>query len=80
VTTEGKSGGARSIERLSARELDVFRLIAAGRETREIAKALGITVHTVDTHKERIKSKLGLRTATELTRAAALWSIGARRE
>jgi DNA-binding CsgD family transcriptional regulator len=53
--------------RLSAREREVARLVAARRSNREIALALGISVRTVDHHVEAAFSKLGLRARWELT-------------
>ena len=43
---------------LSARELDVLRLIAAGKATREVGAELGIAAKTVENHKQRIFRKL----------------------
>jgi DNA-binding CsgD family transcriptional regulator len=45
---------------LSARELEVLRLVAAGRSNREIAEALVISEHTVARHVQNIYAKLGL--------------------
>lgn len=60
---------------LSDRELEVFGLIGQGRSTRETAQALKISIKTVETHRERIKDKLGLRNAPELIKAAYLWGF-----
>jgi DNA-binding NarL/FixJ family response regulator len=46
-------------DELSARELDVLRLIAAGNANKEIAEQLSITEETVKSHVTRILSKLG---------------------
>ncbi|GIE28192.1 hypothetical protein Ait01nite_012370 [Actinoplanes italicus] len=59
----------RSDGRLTRRELDVLRLVAAGEPTRRIAGQLGISAETVDTHIRASMRKLGARTRTE---AAAL--------
>ena len=59
---------------LSDRELEVFRLLAVGRETPEIAKELSVSLKTVQTYCARIKEKLNLHSATELLQAATRWA------
>jgi DNA-binding NarL/FixJ family response regulator len=59
-----------SVDRLSNRERQVFELIGKGLGTREIADTLGVSVKTIESHRESIKSKLGVNRATELQRAA----------
>jgi LuxR family maltose regulon positive regulatory protein len=53
------------VEPLSARELEVLRLVAAGRSNREIADKLVISVRTVKKHVENIHGKLGVSNRTE---------------
>jgi Bacterial regulatory proteins, luxR family/AAA ATPase domain len=53
--------------RLSPREREVARLVAAKRSNREIARALEISVRTVEHHVEAAFSKLGIRARWELT-------------
>jgi len=48
------------IDQLSARELEVLRLIASGMENAEIAETLGISPRTAKNHVSNILSKLGL--------------------
>jgi len=55
---------------LTARELEVLRLIALGHTSVEIARALQLSPRTVETHRARIHRKLGLRTRAELVRYA----------
>jgi DNA-binding NarL/FixJ family response regulator len=62
------------VERLSDRELQVFQLIAASFSTREIAEQFHLSVKTVETHRENIKSKLGLENAAELNEFARTWA------
>ncbi|MDZ7617841.1 MAG: response regulator transcription factor [Patescibacteria group bacterium] len=74
-------GGTRSlrqspVESLSDRELEVFRHIGHGQTTGEIAKQLHISPHTIETHRQRIKEKLNVETAAELTQTAVRWVIG----
>ncbi len=59
--------------RLSDRELEVFRLIGGGCETRRIAHELRLSMKTVQAHCANIKDKLGLANATELIREAVRW-------
>lgn len=59
---------------LSDRELDVFRLIGLGQPNRDIARALGISVKTVEAHRENIKVKLNVNSAAELAAAAKTWA------
>jgi len=56
---------------LRPRELEVFERIGKGMSTRAIAESLGITVHTVNTHRKAIVSKLGV-VGAELVRLAAI--------
>lgn len=57
---------------LSAREHDVFRLLVHGLTTRQIAAELCISPKTVETHRERLMKKLGLHSAVQLVRFAAI--------
>lgn len=52
---------------LSKRELDVLRLIATGKTTKQIAEVLFISVNTVLTHRKNISSKLNIRSASGLS-------------
>jgi len=63
------------IEAFSDRELQVFRHIGNGQTTSEIAKQLHISPHTVETHRQRIKEKLHVESAAELTQAAIRWVL-----
>jgi DNA-binding NarL/FixJ family response regulator len=58
---------------LSDRELEVFRLLAAGRVNSEIALDLSVSLKTVQSYCARIKEKLNLRNATDLLQAATRW-------
>lgn len=53
-------------DRLSARELEVARMVAAGASNREIARQLFITEGTVKNHVSSVLRKLGLRDRTQL--------------
>jgi two-component system, NarL family, response regulator FusR len=58
---------------LSPREIEVLRLVAAGRTTREIADMLNRSVKTVETHKQALKVKLGADSPAQLVRLAVHW-------
>lgn len=55
---------------LTARELDVLRLLAAGKANKEIAAALFITEATVKAHVANVYGKLGVQSRTEAVNAA----------
>ena len=63
----------QEIARLSEREAQVFGLIGAGLTTDEISQRLNIATSTVETYRERLKSKLGLEHGAGLIRQAVLW-------
>ena len=58
------------LERLSDRELQIFRLIGQGQSVRAIAETLFLSPKTVETHKEHIKQKLNLNSSNDLLRYA----------
>lgn len=58
---------------LTNRELQVFRLVGQVQPTRLIAQKLGVSVKTVETHRENIKNKLDLNSHAELVARAAQW-------
>lgn len=55
---------------ISKREQEVLRLIAEGRTTKAIAFALGVSIKTVETHRQHIMDKLNLFSIAELTKYA----------
>jgi DNA-binding NarL/FixJ family response regulator len=73
MSLSGAGQVADPLERLSSRELEILRLIGEGLTSGRIADQLIISPHTVDTHRENLKRKLGLSTAAELTRYAVQW-------
>lgn len=65
--------GAPTVDLLTDRELEVFRLIGSGLSTREIAERMKLGIKTIGTYRDRIKQKLCIKSASELTRHAVLW-------
>jgi DNA-binding NarL/FixJ family response regulator len=55
---------------LSTRETEVLRLLAAGKSTADMARELGVSVKTIETHRRQIMHKLGLHSVAELTKYA----------
>jgi DNA-binding NarL/FixJ family response regulator len=63
---------AAILERLSAREHEIFNLIIWGQTNKQVAVKLGISVKTVETHRSHINGKLQVHSAAELVRLASL--------
>jgi DNA-binding NarL/FixJ family response regulator len=63
---------------LTEREEQVLKLIGEGLPNRRIAEQLGLSIHTVDTHRRNITHKLGVK-GGELVRQAALRTIHGQR-
>lgn len=60
---------------LSDREREILRLTADGRASREIARALDVSVRTVDVGRHKIMKKLGITSIAELTKYAVMEGI-----
>jgi DNA-binding NarL/FixJ family response regulator len=72
--TSSRRAAARSpVERLSDRELEIFRLLGQGRSPSEIAGDLNLSLKTVQAYCARAKEKFGVTSLTELLRAAIQW-------
>jgi DNA-binding NarL/FixJ family response regulator len=63
------------IDALSDRELEVLSLIGEALTTREIADKLHLSTSTVDTYRERLKTKLELGSAAQLAHLATRWKL-----
>ena len=59
-------------ESLTQRELDIIRLCALGKTSKEIADELFISARTVESHKNKIFNKLGCNSTTEMVNYAFL--------
>jgi DNA-binding NarL/FixJ family response regulator len=71
VTTMGQARREDPTAELTSRELDVLRLVGAGKANKEIAAELVISERTARTHVSNILGKLGLSSRTQ----AALWAV-----
>ena len=55
---------------LTNREREVLQLLSEGKRTSQIAEALHISIKTVETHRQQVMHKLGMRSVAELTKYA----------
>lgn len=62
----GKDDAADPFTQLSAREIQVLRLIALGKSNKEIAALLGVSANTVAVHRTNLMATLGVHKAAEL--------------
>lgn len=62
-------------DQLTDRELEIFRLIGEAVPTGAIAERLFISVNTIETHRQNIKKKLGIKNAAELGQRAVQWVL-----
>ena len=68
VTTEHRRGSPA--EALTAREIDVMRLLVKGNTNRQSADLLGVSIRTVENHRANLMAKLGLSSRVELVNYA----------
>jgi DNA-binding NarL/FixJ family response regulator len=68
-----ESAGSSPVERLSDRELEIFRLLGQGRTSPQIAADLNLSLKTVQAYCARAKEKFGVSSLTDLLRAAIRW-------
>lgn len=68
-----KASATSPVDRLSDRELEIFRLLGQGRTTSQIAADLHLSLKTVQAYCARAKEKFGVNSLGELLRAAIRW-------
>jgi DNA-binding NarL/FixJ family response regulator len=71
-----EAGPASGMDRLSDRELQVFRMLGEGMTTRQMADKLSLSVKTIEAHLAHLKQKLGAETGKDLQRRAFAWVSG----
>jgi len=69
----GKKTEMSSVERLTDRELQVFQMIGEGHSHQQIADRLMLSVKTIESHVEHIKTKLSIGSGRELIQRAIEW-------
>ncbi len=65
-----KERASKKSGRLTSREAEVLQLIAEGRANKQIASELGISIKTVEKHRQQVMNKLGIHDVAGLTRHA----------
>jgi DNA-binding NarL/FixJ family response regulator len=74
IFSGGQAASVHSlIAHLSDREFEVFELLGEGVSAYKIAKRLHLSTKTVDAHRANIKTKLIIKTTSELISYAARW-------
>ncbi len=66
------------VDALSDRELEIFELTGWGFSTAEIGEKLGVSRSTVETHRARIREKLGLKSSADINKVAVQWILAER--
>jgi FixJ family two-component response regulator len=64
------------LAKLTARELEVLRLVIAGLLNKQIAAELGVVVRTIKTHRSRVMQKMGVISVADLVRRAQRAGVG----
>lgn len=70
LALDGVNGREEPLLKLTGREFEVFRLLAAGKSVNEIAETLFLSAKTVGTYQTRILTKLNANNLSDLTRLA----------
>ena len=60
----------KTVARLSSREMEVLQLIAEGKANKQVAAELGISIKTVEKHRQNLMAKLDIHEISGLTRYA----------
>lgn len=70
----GSTNDGGDVDSLTDRELEVLHHLGQGLAPRHVAEELGISVKTVEAHRESMKRKLDIGSAAELTQFAVQWA------
>ncbi|MDY6878469.1 MAG: response regulator transcription factor [Chloroflexota bacterium] len=73
--TQGWADPGSGLSRLTVRERQVMSMVAAGLGNKQIARKLGISIHTVRNHRQRLMDKLDVHDTATLTRMAIAWGV-----
>lgn len=75
IALQNMSGKQDPVQKLTAREFEVFRLLAEGKLVDEIAELLNIGQKTVANYQTSLKQKLGIQSSVELVRLALKYDL-----
>jgi DNA-binding NarL/FixJ family response regulator len=75
VMANGASVPVTTEARLSDRELQIFHMIGRGFGPTRVARELRLSIKTIETHRMRIRQKLGVENGSELNRRAESWVL-----
>jgi two-component system, NarL family, invasion response regulator UvrY len=75
IALQSVSGEQNPVQRLSAREFEVFRMLAEGASIEGIASILNISQKTAANYQTTLKQKLGISNAVELVRLAIQYGV-----
>ena len=76
IVTHGESlADVDEYERLTRRERQVFKLLAEGSTSRDIAKYLGVSLKTAMSHRANLMAKLNVHSRAELIKQAIRWGV-----
>ena len=70
AASNSKGSPANELDCLTDREIEVLQLMAEGKNRREIAKTMGLSVKTIEGYRENMKRKLSLRDTVQLAQFA----------
>lgn len=68
-------GIQQQVDKLTAREQEVVQALGMGLMNKQVADRLDLSIKTIEAHRQRIMSKLGLRTANALIRFSIEWRL-----
>jgi len=63
------------VERLSDREFEIYQLIGRGFSAKDIASKLNLSTNTIETHRSHIKTKMKMKSSSDLVKYAVQWVI-----
>ncbi len=72
---DGRGMPKKTVAGLSSREVEVLQLVAEGKANKQVARELGISIKTVEKHRQHLMSKLDLHDTAGLTRYAIAMGI-----